>query len=83
MLQLTRELNIYLSQIIGHIQRSQRNWAYKSHLIDSPAQTKKKYKQGAFLNVHLLFLVSNQSSSDEDIDDEKDEDDEVTDRDLR
>lgn len=43
----------------------------------------KKYKQGAFLNVHLLFLVSNQSSSDEDIDDEKDEDDEVTDRDLR
>jgi hypothetical protein len=33
--------------------------------------------------VYLLFLVSNQSSSDEDIDEEKDEDDEVTDRDLR
>lgn len=46
-------------------------------------EKKIQYKQGAFLNVYLLFLVSNQSSSDEDIDEEKDEDDEVTDRDLR
>lgn len=44
---------------------------------------KNKHKQGEFLNVYLLFHVSNQSSSDEDIDEEKDEDDEVTDRDLR
>lgn len=68
------------------------NWTYTEVTKDLGVQVtsnrfsctnEKKYKQGAFLNVYLLFLVSNQSSSDEDIDEEKDEDDEVTDRDLR